>query len=66
MAVGLESTKAFRAKVQRAPNGRLFGVAIFLPADVIEPFMDDGTEAIEFGLIRMPGGIHLKIGGDRS
>jgi len=63
MVLSTNPLKQF-AKVQRAPDGRLLGVAIFLPADIIEPFVTDGADEIEYKLIRMPGGVHIEIAGD--
>lgn len=51
------------ARIQRTPDGRLLGAAIFLDAEVIEPFVTDGAEVIEGELKVAPGGVFIEIGG---
>ena len=52
-----------KAQLQRTPDGHPLGAAVFLPADIIEPYVSDAAEEIEFELIRMPSGVHIEIGG---
>lgn len=59
MVLSPDSISKF-AQVQHTPGGRLLSVAVWLPADVTEPFVDDGADEIEFDLIWMPSGILLK------
>ena len=58
--MSLESFSTKTARIQMTPNGQILGVAIFLPAEIIEPFVEDGA-VIEFELIRMPSGVHIEI-----
>lgn len=55
-----------RVKVQKTTTGRLLGVAIMIPAEIIGKFVKDDMETlnIEFGIL--PEGIRLKIGGGTS
>ena len=62
MSLNPDSTKHL-AKIQRTPDGHPLGAAIFVDAEIIEPFVSDGTEEIEFELIRMPSGVHIEIEG---
>ena len=52
--------------VQTAPDGRILGGAIFLPADVISRFVTDGAGEVVYKLKPIPEGILIEIGGDRS
>lgn len=65
MSLESDSKRTF-AKVQRTPDGRLFGAAIFLDAEVIERFVDDGAEEIEYKLKAVPDGIMFEMGGGRD
>ena len=44
---------------------RVLGVAVFVDANVIETFIDPGQDEIEFTPEATPGGILLRVGGDR-
>ena len=65
MSLESDSKRTF-AKVQRTHDGRLFGAAIFLDAEVIERFVDDGAEEIEYELKALPDGIMFEIRGGRD
>ena len=66
MCDGLNPTKTFsRARIQRTPNGRLLGVAIFLEAEIIEKYVTDSAEHIEYTPTLLPAGIMLEIGVSR-
>ena len=52
-----------KARLQYRPDGERLGIAIFFPAEIIEAFVADGADEIEFEVIRMPSGIHIDIGG---
>lgn len=65
MNVEHDSLKRFRARIQRSPSRHLLGAAVFLPAEVIEPFICDTAEEIEYTLKAHPDGILIKSGGNR-
>lgn len=68
MTDGVNPLSRFRTcvRVQRTSAGRLLCVAVVIPAEIIEEFAKDDTEAIdiEFGVLQE--GILLKIGGDSN
>ena len=68
MTEGVNPLSRFRTcvRVQRTRTGRLLGAAVMIPAEIIEEFTKDDTEAIdiEFGLLQE--GIMLKIRDDSN
>ena len=60
MALKPDSTKTFA--IQRNQEMRLLGAAIFLPPEVIEPFVAGGNiEKITYNLKPVPEGIIIEI-----
>ena len=49
------------ARIQRRPDGGLLGVAVFLPAEIVEQYVDNSTETLNFDLIAAPEGIFIEI-----
>lgn len=50
-----------KARLQCRPDGKPLCMCVVIPADIIDPFITDGAEEIEFELIRMPSGVHIEI-----
>lgn len=46
-------------KIQRAPNGRVLGACVALPAEIMERYAN--REHVEFEITDVIGGIMLKV-----
>ena len=60
----LKPTSTHTFAIQRNQEMRLLGAAIFLPPEVIEPFVAGGNiEKITYNLKPVPEGVLIEIGG---
>lgn len=57
-----DSTKSFRAKVQRAQNGAVLGACFMLGADDLA-FVDSGTAWLRIKKTKTETGLIIEIGG---
>ena len=62
MSISTDNTKRF-ARIRRTPEGRLLGCAVMIPAEIVEQYVDNSTETLNFDLIAAPEGILIEIGG---
>ena len=65
MLISTDNTKRF-ARIQRTPEGQLLGCAVMIPAEIIDRYVDNSTERLNFDLIAAPEGILIKIWGGES
>ena len=61
MLLNTDSISKF-AKVQHSPEGRLLGYAVMIPAEIVERYVDNSTETLNFNFIAVPEGILFEIG----
>ena len=65
MTEGLDSTKSYRAKVQRALNGAVLGVCLMVGAEDLS-FVDSGDEWIRIKKTKTETGLIIEIGAGDS
>ena len=52
-----------RVRVQKTTTGRLLGVAVMIPAEIIGEFVKDDPETLDIQFGILPEGIRLKVRG---
>ena len=60
MSISTDPTKRF-ARIQKTLDGQVLGCAIMIPAEIVEQYVDNSTETLNFSFIAVPEGILIEI-----
>lgn len=65
MSEGLNSTSNLRrAAARRTPSGQSLPVCVAVPAEIVERYVKDRSDTLDFVFETYPAGIFLRICGD--